>query len=504
MVGNSCVNNTIYAQNTATALSGSSSSGSFQSFGNNIVQTSSTSGTGLTSTSSSSTGGSPSTSQTVVVQSSSAGPVTTSSYTTNSAASVNPLTVSSSSTSGSSSYIFDISNAGVMYFLQMFGMASQIPANCQSFTPNFICVSCVAGYSLLSNGVCNQYNNVNTNINSNTNSNSGSGSTTITQTTTSSISSDPNCQVPGIGNNGCQQCYFSYYFNSTLQKCTTVNPLCQTWTNQNLCLTCYGGYSLTLNGNCVVTGSGSSTSSTSTTSTSNSGTSSNANSGSGSTTVTQTATSSISSDPNCQVPSNNGCQQCYFSYYFNSTLQKCMTVNPLCQTWTNQNLCLTCYAGYSLTLNGNCIITGSGSSTSSTSTSSVSNSGSSSNANSGSGSTTITQTTTSSISSDPNCQVPGIGNNGCQQCYFSYYFNSTLQKCTTVNPLCQTWTNQNLCLTCYGGYSLTLNGNCVVTGSGSSTSSTSTASASNSGTSSSSSSTTQQYAAVTSATDPFC
>jgi len=297
MVGNSCVNNTIYAQNTATALSTSSSSGSFQSFGNNIVQTSSTSGTGLTSTSSTSstsTAGSSSTSQTVVVQSSSAGPVTTSSYTTNSAASVNPLTVSSSSTSGSSSYIFDTSNAGVMYFLQIFGMASQIPANCQSFTANFICVGCVAGYTLLSNGVCNQYNNINTNINSNTNSNSGSGSTTITQTTTSSISSDPNCQVPGIGNNGCQQCYFSYYFNSTLQKCTTVNPLCQTWTNQNLCLTCYGGYSLTLSGSCVVTGSGSSTSSTSTASTSNSGTSSSSSS-----TTQQYTTVTSATDPFC-------------------------------------------------------------------------------------------------------------------------------------------------------------------------------------------------------------
>jgi hypothetical protein len=287
MVSNSCVNSTIYAQNTATALSGSSSSGSFQSFGNNVVQTSSTSGTGITSTYSTSTGGSPSTSQTIVVKSSNAAPVTTSTYTTTGSTSINPVTVSGSSTSGNSSYIFDTSNAGVMYFLQLFGMASQIPANCQSFTPNFICVGCVAGYSLLSNGVCNQYNNVNTNINSNPNSGSAS-TTTFTQ---SSISSDPNCQVPGVGNNGCQQCYFSYYFNSTLQKCTTVNPLCQTWTNQNLCLTCYAGYSLTLSGNCIITGSGSSTSST--------GNSGNSGTSTSSSSTTQYTTVTSATDPFC-------------------------------------------------------------------------------------------------------------------------------------------------------------------------------------------------------------
>jgi len=287
-----------------------------------------------------------------------------------------------------------------MYFLQLFGLASQIPSNCQSFTPNFTCTVCVSGYVLLSNNVCYLYTNTNTNTNS-------GGSSTIT-TTTATGSSDPYCQVLTPGSNVCQQCYYGYYYNFTVQKCTTVNPLCQTWNSQNVCLSCYSGYLITSAGTCVITGSGSTININSGSTNTNSGsTSANSNVNSGSTT-----TGSSTSDPNCQLSTigSSICQQCYYGYYFNTAVQKCSTVNALCQTWNNQNLCLSCYIGYTLTATGTCI-----------------SSSSSSSANGNSGNSGVSGTVL--ISSDLNCQIPVAGSSVCQQCYYSFYYNPSTQKC---------------------------------------------------------------------------
>jgi hypothetical protein len=53
------------------------------------------------------------------------------------------LTQSGSTLSSSSNgLIFDIGNAGVMYLLQLFGVSSRIPTNCETFTQDFKCLKC--------------------------------------------------------------------------------------------------------------------------------------------------------------------------------------------------------------------------------------------------------------------------------------------------------------------------------------------------------------------------
>lgn len=50
---------------------------------------------------------------------------------------------------------------------------------------------------------------------------------------------------------------------------------------------------------------------------------------------------------------------------------------------------------------------------------------------------------------DPNCRKPDVSGSFCSECYQSFYFNSTLGKCVTVNPLCKTYTGSNQCTSCY-------------------------------------------------------
>jgi hypothetical protein len=88
-------------------------------------------------------------------------------------------------------------------------------------------------------------------------------------------------------------------------------------------------------------------------------------------------------------------------------------VNILCKTWNNANLCLSCYNGYSLSVSGTCLLTGSNSGTNNN------NGGSSGSGTSG----------TVLISSDLNCQIPTAGSPVCQQCYYSFYYNPISQKC---------------------------------------------------------------------------
>ncbi len=170
---------------------------------------------------------------------------------------------------------FDVSNTGVMYLLQLFGLAQNIPSNCATFTANFLCVKCSTGYSLSSNGC--SYQIITNGSSSIINSNSGSTTSANTQSSSSSISSsstssnllnsntnsgsssssiiyntnnnsnnnDPNCQVfSSNGDGSCTTCYFRYYYNLQTKKCTVVNTLCATWDKFGSCLTCYSGYKL--------------------------------------------------------------------------------------------------------------------------------------------------------------------------------------------------------------------------------------------------------------------
>ena len=55
---------------------------------------------------------------------------------------------------------------------------------------------------------------------------------------------------------------------------------------------------------------------------------------------------------------NGICTKCFSRYYLNQQNQ-CVNVNPLCKTYNNNGLCLSCYPGYTLQT-GNCFISGQG------------------------------------------------------------------------------------------------------------------------------------------------
>ncbi len=83
-------------------------------------------------------------------------------------------------------------------------------------------------------------------------------------------------------------------------------------------------------------------------------------------------------------------------------------------------MCLSCFNGYSLSNSGSCIL-------SSSNSGSINNNGGWSG-NSGSSETSGVSGTVL-ISSDLNCQIPTAGSPICQQCYYSFYYNPTTQKC---------------------------------------------------------------------------
>lgn len=384
----------------------------------------------------------------------------------------------SNSFSNSNQVTFDTSNNGVMYLLQLFGLSSKIPSNCETFTSDFKCVKCASGFMLSTlNGCTAQFSSSSsgsvqasgsTSTTSSSSSSSSSGSTSSSNGSFSSygsnsqiINNDPNCQVPNQNGDGsCAQCYFRYYYSTETKKCVSVNPLCATWNQIGSCLTCYSGYKLTGTG-CSIDIQTSSTSQTT----------------QSSPTYTTTQTTQIPlnnvgyspilviSDPNCRTTGSNGiCVECYYGFYFSTTNGNCVAVSPQCLTWNSQGHCLSCYQGYVIS-GTQCLISGSyGSQSSSGSSGYGSSSGSgSSGSQSSSTSGTVINTGVNLISSDPNCKVQNT-DGSCNECYYSFYYDSSsTRKCISVNPLCRTWNNLGNCLSCYQGYNLT-GSNCVIQG----------------------------------------
>lgn len=158
---------------------------------------------------------------------------------------------------------------------------------------------------------------------------------------------------------------------------------------------------------------------------------------------------------------------------------RCVSVNPLCQTWNYIGHCFSCFPGY--VLNGTqCVLSNAsgnngGSSSSnnlsgvSSSTSSTTTSSSTSSTGSSSSTTSVQISGTSSTgngqitinNNDPNCRTPNFDGT-CSLCYNTFYYDSVnLKRCVSVNPLCKTWNSWGYCLSCYQGYILSLN-NCVI------------------------------------------
>lgn len=101
-----------------------------------------------------------------------------------------------------------------------------------------------------------------------------------------------------------------------------------------------------------------------------------------------------------------------------------MAVNPNCQNVTSNNLCSSCYPGYTLT-NGNCFVT-----------------------------------PYNPLSNRCKTIVQGI----CQECYTGYYLNFSANSCDIANPKCMTITGANTCASCYQGYQL-VDEDCIISNS---------------------------------------
>jgi hypothetical protein len=187
-----------------------------------------------------------------------------------------------------------------------------------------------------------------------------------------------------------------------------VNPLCKSWNNQNLCLSCYDGYILTTFGTCA-------------------------------TSNTQTVTYSSSDlpavmDPFCNLYSKKVCIQCAPRTYFGAN-GICIQIDPNCQSWNNNTgACSQCYSGYVVTNVNFCSMINP---------------------------SVLTVQLKSSLNTDINC-LKSTSTGVCTQCIFRYVLNQN-SVCIKVNDLCQEWNNTTaLCTSCYGGYTLS-NGSCIVT-----------------------------------------
>jgi hypothetical protein len=184
----------------------------------------------------------------------------------------------------------------------------------------------------------------------------------------------------------------------------------------------------------------------------------------------------VSQDSNCKNYTNNLCSECYSSFYYNSTLGKCVPTNQNCKTVTSNNQCTSCYSGYQLNpLTFNCDYSSSSSSPTQSGQQQTSYS-SSSNANGqfitlngfiyqiSSQGQMIGPLSPASLSSsaatatDPNCAA--YANGQCISCLYRYYLTNA--GCAAVDANCASWTASGQCLQCQSGFSV-INSSCVQT-----------------------------------------
>ncbi len=100
-------------------------------------------------------------------------------------------------------------------------------------------------------------------------------------------------------------------------KCTNQNPLCKKVDmNSGGCLSCWPGYSLTEDANCI---------------------------------EEKASQNPNSNDPYCIQLTNGICTQCSSGFYFNQGQGLCVQLNSMCKTSdTNNGACTSCYVGYTI------------------------------------------------------------------------------------------------------------------------------------------------------------
>lgn len=294
------------------------------------------------------------------------------------------------------------------------------------------------------------------NTQTNTQGNTQASSTTSTTNSNAAASetnyTDYNCKTADQSNTICLECYSFFYFNTTQGKCAPVNPLCKNYTSQNQCTQCYSGYQLN-NGNCTL----------------NPTTTSSQQQSNGQNSQGQNQQAPSSSDNNCANFTNGVCSQCFQSYYYNTTLNKCMQLNPNCKTATTSNVCTSCYTGYKINPNnGDCVLQSidiPSTASASTATATTTQAGNQYVTVNGliyqispQGQVTgpiYLPSTTTNTNSDPNCA--SFSNGQCISCANRYYLTSS--GCKMVDQYCQNWNTNGLCTQCQNGYGV-VNGAC--------------------------------------------
>jgi hypothetical protein len=118
---------------------------------------------------------------------------------------------------------------------------------------------------------------------------------------TGELTGDPFCIT--FSNGVCQKCAYRYYLSN--KACFQVNPFCKSWVNTTgVCLSCYDGYLLDLNSQCIVYLSQTS----------------------------QTANSFTNSDVNCLQNANGRCTKCAYRFYLDLNNNNiCKAVNDQCK-----------------------------------------------------------------------------------------------------------------------------------------------------------------------------
>jgi hypothetical protein len=178
-------------------------------------------------------------------------------------------------------------------------------------------------------------------------------SVTLSNPTSDSSSSysDDNCNITDPTLKLCSECYKGYYYHYLFRKCVQTNPQCDNVTKDNVCLSCYSGYTL-VNGNCLKSNFTCRTFDASNTCTACYDGYSLVN---GSCVMNNPPPQQVQAftDQFCNHYINGTCTSCSNRYYL-APSGFCMQVDPFCNNYTSNGSCQLCYKGYAI-LNGSCI-----------------------------------------------------------------------------------------------------------------------------------------------------
>ena len=169
------------------------------------------------------------------------------------------------------------------------GNCKKIPDTCLDFDTNAEkCLACYSGYSLDNNHICVK---------------------------SAAESIDPGCS--SFQNGVCTQCSFGYYFDE-FGRCRQIPSTCGDFdTLRGVCRTCYPGYELNSNGKCVAVEAG-------------------------------------AGDSGCNEFKDGKCVKCSFGFYFNRE-ERCIQIPPSCANFdTGLEYCTQCYPGFLLNANNQC------------------------------------------------------------------------------------------------------------------------------------------------------